>query len=362
MKIVCTQENLNKALQAVGRIPKKDSTLPILNNVLIEAQSGNITLKATDLEIGIHITLRGKVEAEGSVTVPANLLSEYIATLPRQNVEITSKDESITLTCGSFSSTLLGMKHDDFPLIPKIEKGKHIKVLSGTLKTQLSQVMAFTALDEMRPEIAGVYFEVDGSSLILAATDGHRLAEAKEAIEGTSDPLNAIIPRQTLGEIFRILGDDGSIDLTISENQVEFLYKDVRLISRLVDGVYPPYKDLVPSDFQTEVQFVRDELIASLRATSLFGKHNVQDITMEIQKNNVSLSSQASQIGESHATLPVKQKGIDNTITFNARYLIEGLSNFSANDVTLFLNSSTEPAILRSSEQGYFYLIMPIKH
>ncbi len=362
MKIVCTQENLNKSLQAVGRIPKKDSTLPILNNVLIEASQGNIILKATDLEIGANITLRGKVEEEGSVTIPANLLMEYVSTLPKQNVEISSKDESVSLTCGSFSSTLLGMRHDDFPLIPKIESGKHVKIGAALFKAQLSDVMNFAALDEMRPEIAGVHFEVEGEKLILAATDGHRLAEAKESIEGKSDPVTAIIPRQTLTEIARILESDGTVDIVISENQVEFTYKDVRLISRLVDGTYPPYRDLVPSDFQTEVTFPRDELIASLRATSLFGKHNVQDITMEIQKGEVKLSSQASQIGESHAKVPVQQKGIDNTITFNARYLLEGLSNFASGEVTLYLNSSTEPAILRSSNSGYFYLIMPIKH
>lgn len=362
MKIVCTQENLNKALQAIGRIPKKDSTLPILNNVLIEASHGNINLKATDLEIGVNITVRGKVEEDGIVTVPSSLLSEYVATLPKQNIQIETKDESISLQCGTFSSTLLGMRHDDFPLIPKVEDGKLIKVSAVMFKSQISQVVPFTALDEMRPEIAGVYFETEGDKLILAATDGHRLAEAKISIEEGSLAKGIILPRQTLLELSRILENDGSVTLAVSENQVEFTYKDTHLVSRLIDGAYPPYRELVPLDFQTEVEFVRGELISSLRATSLFGKHNVQDITMEIQKNEVKLASQASQIGESHATLTVKQKGIANTITFNARYLLEGLANFATNDVTLYLNSSTEPAILKSSDASYFYLIMPIKH
>jgi DNA polymerase-3 subunit beta len=362
MKIVCTQENLNKALQAVGRIPKKDSTLPILNNILIEASHGNIVLKATDLEIGISIILRGKIEKEGTVTVPANLLSEYVATLPRQNVELEVKEESVTVTCGTFSSTLLGMKHDDFPLIPKVEEGAKIKVSAGLFKTQIAQVISFTALDEMRPEIAGVHFEMDKNTLILAATDGHRLAEAKIVVESGALQNPIILPRQTLLEVLRILGTDGDIEITISENQVAFSYNDIILVSRLIDGNYPPYRELVPADFQTEVDFQKSELISSLRATSLFGKHNVQDINMEIQKNEVKLSSQASQVGESHASLPVKQKGIANTITFNARYLLEGLANFTTDEVKLVLNSSTEPAILRNEKASYFYLIMPIKH
>ncbi len=362
MKIVCTQENLNKALQAIGRIPKKDSTLPILNNVLIEASRNNTTLKATDLEIGISVVVRGKVEEEGSVTVPASLLAEYVATLPRQNVTLEATGESISVSCGQFSSTLLGMKNEDFPLIPKVENGQSIKISAGLFKTQLAQVVAFTALDEMRPEIAGVHFEVADKTLILAATDGHRLAEAKATVESADLKNQLILPRQTLLELSRVLENDGTLEISASENQVSFVYKDVNLVSRLIDGAYPPYRELVPSDFQTEVTFDRAELISSLRATSLFGKHNVQDITMEIGKDEVKLASQASQVGESHAALAVSYQGVANSITFNARYLIEGVANFTGDKVTLHMNSSTEPAIIRGTDSGYFYLIMPIKH
>lgn len=362
MKIVCTQENLNKALQAIGRIPKRDSTLPILNNVLIEAQNNTINLKATDLEIGMSVTLRGKVEKEGVVTVPAQLLAEYIATLPRQNVTLEANEESVAISCGTFTSTLLGMRHDDFPLIPKVENGKTIKVSSDLFKVQIAQVISFTALDEMRPEIAGVYFEVQEGKLILAATDGHRLAESKITVESASLNTPLIIPRQTLLELSRILESDGSLEMSASDNQISFTYKDTNLVSRLIDGTYPPYRELVPANFQTEVEFVRSELIASLRATSLFGKHNVQDITMDIAGNEVKLSSQASQVGESHASLVVAGKGNTNSITFNARYLLEGLANFASEKVILFLNSGTEPAIIRGTDASYFYLIMPIKH
>jgi DNA polymerase-3 subunit beta len=363
MKVVCTQENLNRALVSVSRIPKRDTTLPILNNILIEAQDNSITLSATDLEIGATITLRGKVEKEGSVTIPAQLITEYVSSLPHQNVEMEAKESQVKITCGTFSSTILGMKRDDFPLIPKVKGEAVLRVETSDLRAAINNVVSFSATDETRPEIAGIYCVQEGKHLTLAATDGFRLAEKKISIKEGSLVKGLIIPRQTLIELARMLADGEEASITNSESQIAFSFGETTLVSRIIEGTYPNYRDLVPQNFQTEMTVSRSELISTVRATSLFGRHNVQDVIIKCADNTLLLSSEAAQIGESHGELHGEKAGIDNGIILNSRYLMEGLSNFTSKGITLCLNSATEPAILRSAdEKNYFYLLMPIKH
>ena len=363
MKVVVTQENLNRALLNVSRIPKRDTTLPILNNILIEAVDNTISITATDLEIGANVIVRGKIEKEGSVTIPVQLITEYVGSLPHQNVEMEAKENQVKITCGTFSSTILGMKRDDFPLIPKIQSGSTMKVASSDLRAAINGTVSFAANDESRPEIAGIYFAQEDKKFILAATDGFRLAEKQTAFKEGSLTRPVIIPRQTLVELARMLTDGEEVAITTSESQIAFVFPDTPLVSRIVEGNYPSYRDLVPQDFQTEFTISRSEFINTVRATSLFGRHNVQDVILKITENDLTLSSEAAQIGESHGEIRGEKTGIDNAITFNSRYLLEGLSNFGTKTITLCLNSTTEPAILKSAdEKHYFYLLMPIKH
>ena len=364
MKIICTQENLKKAINQIGKIPKKDSTLPILDNILIEAEDGKIQLKATDLEIGIVLLVRGKIEKEGAVTVPSALLMEYINSLPNQNIEITADDTSIEVTCGHFNSKMLGSKKDDFPLIPRVNEGKKVLVSSAKLREGVLHVLSFSASDETRPEITGVYCTVKDGKMILAATDGYRLAEMTLDVDMKSADVDPIIlPKQTLQELVRILEEGSGVEMKIEEGQVMFTFQDAEITSRLIEGSYPQYQNLVPQEFATTVRPSKKELIGAVKATSLFGKHNVQDVVLETKDDELHLSSEASQVGESRSSVPITKTGEENSITFNSRYLIEGLTHLQGDEITISLNTSGEPVVITSKDMpGYFYLLMPIKH
>lgn len=363
MKIICTKENLVKALNAVGRIPKKDSTLPILNNVLIEAKENTIQILATDLEIGVRVMVRGKIEKEGSITIPAQLLSEYIHSLPSQNITLESQKEKLTIQSEQYESHLLGMKADEFPLIPQSQKGTTITLPASMLHKQLQKIVPLAANDETRPEITGVYLTADDKTTTLAATDGYRLAEASFSATTKTPIAGCIIPKQTLVELLRMIEGEGDITLEISESQVIFTFGDVYFVSRLIEGNYPSYHDLVPDAFSSTVRVNRKEFVSAVQATSVFTGHSVQDITVDVQDSDLKLSSEASQVGDSSAVIATQVDGSGSAITFNARYLLEGLNNFSSEEVVLSMNSSSEPAILGSDEEkDYFYLIMPIKH
>lgn len=363
MKIICTQENLAHALTTLGRIPKRDATLPILGNVLIEAEANTIKISATDLELGMVVTVRGKVEREGSLTAPATLLQEYITSLPHQNVTCEAEGESLTITCGTFTSTLYGMNRDEFPLIPSLESENVITISSEDLAKNLPTVVPFSTSDETRPEITGVYLAREEKNIIFAATDGFRLAEVKiPFVTATQDFVPCIIPRQAMGELTRILQEGGNTQIVLSENQIAFHVGDTLLVSRLIQGQYPNYRDLLPASFETQATTLRDEFMHAVKTTSLFSKAYIQDITLTLGQKEADLKSEASQVGESKGTLPIENTGSENSITFNARYLLEGINNFHSERVTLNMNSATEPAVLTSKENpNYFYLLMPIK-
>ncbi len=367
MKIICTQENLNYGLGLVSHIANKNSNLPILNNVLIKAEKEGITLITTDLEIGVKVFVRSKVEEEGAFTVDAKLLNNFINLLPKENITLTlGEDNNLEVKSKNQDTTIRGMEAEDFPLIPEIPKDNEIEILSLDLKKSLSQVIFAASLDNTRVEINAVNFNFKGEQLTLAATDSYRLAEKKIKIANQSKESNLIIPLKTLQELLRILNENSEKNLKIyfNENQIMFSLDGVELVSRVIDGNYPDYKQIIPDKFNTNIKCDADKLLPAIKAVSLFCKQGINDVRVSFDNvtNEIVITTASAHAGKSLAKVPAEIKGENNDIIFNYRYIIDGLNNIDQKEVFININNNTSPGLIGPvGHDDYIYLVMPIR-
>src|SRR3989344_2505218 len=271
MRISSLQKNLKQGLSVVSHIAGKNSSLPILNNILIEAKDGNIKLITTNLEIGIVYSVRGKVEEEGMFTVDSKVVSDYVSLLPNKRVDIKKDEKSLIIETENYKTKILGQEAEDFPLIPSIEKDCFYKVNASELKKALSQVIFAVSNSETRMELSGELFDFNDGKLVVVSTDSYRLAEKEVKIETNvknGENKKIIIPAKTIQELIKILsgvrdddaieGDMKDVEFYVSENQVMFSFGPVELISRLIEGQYPDYRQIIPGESKTKVVIGKD--------------------------------------------------------------------------------------------------------
>lgn len=363
MKIVCTQENLLKGLLVVSRGVGKSPSLPVLANILLSTEKGRIKLQATDLELGITYYLRGKIEKEGKITVPAHIFLNYINNLPLIKVSLEVKDNTLHITCENFKADIKGISAEEFPLIPRVEKEPICTVDAQDLKDGLSKVGFAAALEETRPEIAGVYMNIS-KNLILAATDSFRLAE-KVIKTKPNHTCEVIIPSKTVNELARIISEEvKDVDIFISENQIAFRLDDSEIVSRLVEGKYPDYKQIIPKDFTCQAVLETKDLVSGIKTASLFSKAGIFDIKMETRpkQNEVVITSESGQVGSNVVKIKGKVEGKAEKVVFNYRYLLDGLDHITTDQVLLGITGDATPAVLKpQDEKDYLYVAMPIK-
>jgi DNA polymerase-3 subunit beta len=376
MKISTLQENFKNGLFVVSHIAGKNINLPILNNVMIEAKEKNIRLITTDLEIGIKCLVRGKIEQGGSFTVDSKIISEYISLLPNKKIDIEKKENKLLIKSENYKTNIKGQEADEFPLIPKIDRKTYYKINTDDFKKALSQVIFAVSTNETRIELSGVLFNFNKNKLILAATDSYRLAEKEINIttntEKTSEK-SIIVPAKTLQELIRILSgikeeaiseESKEIQFYISENQILFVIGHIELVSRIIEGQYPDYKQIIPAGSETNSTINRSELIRAVKASAIFSKTGINDINLDfpLGKKKVIVSSASGQTGENTTELDATVNGKDNGLVVNYRYLLDGLNNMDSENVKLEVTNGNTPCVIKpEKEEGYLYIIMPIK-
>jgi DNA polymerase-3 subunit beta len=374
MKISTLQENIKNGLSLVGHLAGKNINLPILNNILIEAENGIIKLVSTNLEVGITCLIRGKIEKEGSLTVNAKIINDYITLLANKKINIENKDKRLLIHSDNYKTVIKSEKADEFPLIPQINKDIFFKTNVIDFKKALSQTIFAVSNSETRVELSGVLFIFNKDELIIVATDSYRLAEKKIKIKSNTKIENKIIiPAKTLQELSRILTNikdeqindsDQEIEFYISDNQILFTISSVELISRVIEGQYPDYKQIIPSDTKTEVVINRFEFIRAIKAASIFSKTDVNDINLDfpLEKNISVISSSSGQSGENTTELESKIKGRDNGIVVNFKYLLEGVNSINSENIIIKIVDNSTPCILQAeNNDSYLYIVMPIK-
>ncbi len=374
MKISTLQENLKKGLSLVSHLAGKNINLPILNNILIEAKEGRIKLVSTNLEIGITCLVRGKIEKEGSLTVDSKIISDYIALLANKKINIEKNNKKLLIESDNYKTIIKSEESDEFPLIPQINKDIYFKAKIKVFKKALNQTVFAVSNNETRVELSGVLFVFNKNQLTMVATDSYRLAEKKINIKSNTKTENKIIiPAKTLQELSRILtsikedqiGDeDQEIEFYTSNNQVLFIIDSVELISRVIEGQYPDYEQIIPEKPKTEILINRSEFIRAIKAAAIFSKTDVNDINLDFpfEKNISIISSSSGQSGENITELKSNIKGEDNGITVNYKYLLEGVNNFDSDNIIIKVVDNNTPCILQTDkEDDYLYIVMPIK-
>lgn len=364
MKFTCTQENLNKGLSLVSNIANKNNNLPILNNVLLKADRNGLTLITTDLEIGIKSFVRGKVDEEGDFTIDAKLFNTFVNLLPKENIDLNLKEGSLEIKTKNQETNIKGLEAEDFPLIPDIDKENQVELATSEFKKALHQIVPAASLDASRLEINAVNFNFKQNELILAATDSYRLAEKKLKIQ-TNNEYNLIIPLKTIQELIRILNENtgSSLKVYFNESQIMFVFDGVELVSRVIDGKYPDYKQIIPQKFDTEAKCAVRDLVPAIKSVALFCKQGINDIKLVFnsKKQELTITTASSSTGTSMAKVLAATSGSDLEVIFNYRYLLDGLNNIDGENVVFKINPNS-PGLLQPEKQtDYLYLVMPIR-
>ena len=365
MEITVTQENLNKALSAVGRVASSKTQLPILGNVLLRTDGSRLLIAATNLEIAITQYVGAKITKPGAITVPARLMSEFISSLPKESVELKVINDNLHIKSGKYTSIINGFVADDFPELPTINETSSIQysIRVEDFKEAVSQTIITTSSDATRPVLTGVYWHSHQGQLYLAATDGYRLSERK--LTETKSEVSAIIPTQTLQEVLRNITESSSeIDILFDETQVRFRIGETEIISRLIDGNFPDYRQLVPANSETTVTISKSDFVRITKIAGLFARESGGSVTITADKKKTSLSihSIASQSGENTSEAEAEVTS-DGQITLNSRYLSEALSVIDGDKVEFSFSGKIAPCILKSTDPktNYYHIIMPLK-
>ncbi len=374
MKLIILQNKLKQGLSVIERISSKSFALPILRNLLIKTEKNFLLLATTDLEIGIKWWILSKIEKEGEITVPTSILSTFISLLPEKAVELTAHNQILSVECEGYKTKIKGQSSEDFPIIPEISEGISFSLDSYSFCQALNQIVDIVLPSAVRPEISGIHFFVQKDLIKMAATDSFRLGEKTLFLKkplAIEKEISLILPQKTAKEIINIFGEkQGELKVLVSPNQILFEaimsetpHPEIRLTSKLIEGEYPNYQEIIPKKYETQVILDKQEFLNQIKAASLFsGKINEVKFKIDPKKERVEISSQNPETGEYHSLLSGKTKGKEEEISFNYRFLNSGLLNIKSSEVIFELNGEVGPGVLKPvGDESYIYVAMPIK-
>lgn len=372
MRLSCLQENLARGLSVVGRAVATRSTLPITQNVLLSTEQSMLKISATDLNMAMTTWIGAQVEEEGSITVPARLLSDFVNSLPpeRIDIEATAQPVGLNLKCVSIESNISGTIADDFPPIPAVEGGLAAKIEPDILREAIGRVSFAAATEDSRPVLTGVKTEINGDEFKFAAADGFRLAVYSGKLsEAPSEDIDFLIPARVLNEISRLLGTQQKpveFMVTPSSNQALFRVEDVEIVSSLIAGNFPNYNQLIPQSHTTRVVINSDDFLRATRTAAIFARDGSGIIRLQMaggeedDPGRLTISSRAEEVGDNEGQLGASVEGEDAKIAFNAKYLTDVLDVLNG-DVAMEVSSPSSPGVLKPVEgDDYVHVVMPM--
>jgi DNA polymerase-3 subunit beta len=373
MKVSCLQENLAKGLSIVGRAVSPRSTLPVLGNVLLATDAGRLKLSATNLEVGINCWIGAKVEEEGAITVPARTFIDLVNALPpeRVDLELVVRTQTLNLHAGRSEANIKGIDAQEFPLVPVPEGEGGIPIETEVLRTAVGQVAFAAAADESRPILTGVLAKFEDTRLTLAAADGFRLSVRSVALpQSIPDPFSIIIPSRALTELVRVSGEQEDpivITVTPTRNQVLFQLTDIVLVSQLIDGNFPDYRQIIPQDSMTHTVMDTAAFLKACKTALIFARDAAHITRLhvkpgtELSPGHVVVSATSAETGDDVSELDASIEGEDVEIAFNVKYLIDVLSVAGTPQVALDTTTSSSPGVIRPvGEVDYTHVIMPM--
>lgn len=373
MQLTVQQEDLHRGLSAVSRAVPARSTLPITGHILLEAEGEQLRLSATDVEtIVITYTIAAEVQEEGSITLPSRLLSDFVATLPHQPIELSlaGRSRQVSLSCARNEASIGGQDAEDFPPIPPVEEGVSLQLAPDVFRRAVSQVEFAAATDDSRPVLTGVHFGIDDSILRLAAADGFRLAVHSLEIPENSLERDAIVPARALGELVRLLTevqDPITVTFNTANTQVLFDLGHATLVAQLIQGTFPNYEQLIPSGHTTRTEIAVSEFMRETRIASIFARDGSGIVRLvatpgqDSAPGRLLVTARAEEVGNNEGEMDALVEGEEAKIAFNSRYLIEVLQVLDADRVSIETSAPSSPGVLRPvGDEQYVHVVMPM--
>lgn len=365
MRLTCSQKDLLGALTTTNKAVDINNTLPVLNNVLLKAEGKKLYFTSTNLEVAITCNIEADIQNEGEITIPSKMFTSYINYLKDDKVEIIVEGTDIQVQTSDSKTRIKGIAATEFPSIPLVEKEGGMMLVVKDFKKAINQVVFAAALNTTRPVLSGVYFFVEKNELKMVSTDSYRLSEKKLPAVDVAGEVKCIVPAKTILELGAILDgmkEEDGVTITVSKNQIMFSVGKVELISRLIEGQFPSYEQIIPQGSKTKVELDVSVISLVLKRINIFAKENNNKIILKVGKGNVLITTESTQYGEGEVTLSTTIEGEDNEIALNSQFLLDALGNIGASQIVLEIGDEVAPVVLKSKDgKGYTHIIMPLK-
>ena len=366
MQITCDRDQLCDAIHTVQRAITTRTTLPILHNVLLEASDGTLTITATDLEMTIRSVITANIDEPGRTTTPVKYLSPMVDSLRLDEVSVAADSrDQLSLKAGATSYTINGLSADEFPVVPTVESASEIELPQGLVREMIEHVVFAASTDESRAVLTGVLVEIQPEVLRLVATDTHRLAVRQEPISvEVPEGKSAIIPAKALREVHRLLERDSEepVTLSFSDNQVKCVMGDTVVMCRLLEGSFPNYEKVIPSDYEREVTVDKEQLGAVVSRVMIVGRQSAGRVLFDIAASGITVSARSQDVGEAREELPAQLTGEPMEIAINGEFLVDAMNAVDAEQLVLRLNAPLSPAVITTERgENYTYVVMPMQ-
>ncbi len=364
MRATCARKDLYHGIQTVSRAIAGRSAWPILNNVLIRSEEGQLRLTAFDLELGMECTVPASVSTPGSLTVPARLIVDVLATLPEAEVEISVDEQNqVNVRCEKSDYTILGLPPEEFRPLPEIPGDRSFEITEAALRDVIKQTIFAVSPDETRAILTGTLFILGEDAIKVVSTDTHRLAVRESPVAKASGEASCIVPKRALDELSRLLEDsDSGVTVFIADSQIKFIAKGVTIVSRLIDGQFPNYERVIPGEFQKKLTIPAEEFLAKVRRASIVARENANRIVLRTEGDRLVMTAESGDVGKAYEELEIVKDGEDIEIAFNAKYLTEFLSVVGTEGVFMELTGSLNPGAMKPvGKDNYLYVLMPMQ-
>lgn len=362
MKITCPKERLQEAISEVQGAVSPKTTLPILSNVLLEADEQSLTLTTTDLDIGIQYTIPVEVAEPGSTTLPARRLFGIVKELPVGNINLNVDSTHVAvITCGNACFKIVGLSREEFPKLPEFPEAKALKLPQVLLKEMINKTSYAISHDESRYVLNGLYLLLKSNKATMVATDGRRLAFVEKRIDLPKGmEIETIIPSKTVSELEKLLEDDGSVEIILAKNQIAFKIPNCMLVSRLIEGRFPNYKQVIPEGLEQKIALPREELLSAVRRSALVTSDRSNSIRLNFVPKQLIITANTPDVGESRESLDIPYKGKEVDIAFNPNFMMDGLRSIDSEEIFLEVTDGANPGIIRTGPE-FLYVIMPMR-
>ncbi len=364
MKFSCNYRDIKNAIQLIEKTASKNLSLPILNTILFSINNNKLTLKTTNLEVGVEFYLTVFDSKNGSICLPAQLISNILNTIPSTDTISFNLNEGVVLIkTNKHQSEIKGFLPDDFPIIPQVEEGVEFSLPTSLFILGLKSVSYASAVSDIKPEIASIYLYHNGDDLVFVSTDSFRLAEKKIPLSVLDDIPSIIIPIKNISDIIRVVeGLKGNIKIKVDKNQLTIYHQDFLITSRIIDGVYPDYRQIIPKVSSTNILVSQNELVEALKISTIFSdKFNHVNIMVDNKKQQCQILVTNQDVGKAITTLNCEISGEDLEFKINARYLTESFSSLDSDRIQLHCSGANKPILINGvGNRSFSYLIMPV--